>query len=165
MTKIHQLSDQWFNDHWWWYLSIFILITATAICLYHTWGPAKYENVKWYVRHTYGMNWKWRNLYNFHFYINYHLKLYVFSIQKEFHWNRCSISVAPMASNMYFIQWIMTSYYQKGYKLYRNYSMWIKIACIQSCSQILSRFDWCCKIQLCCESTNVKLMWSHQLKN
>ena len=60
---------------------------------------------------------------------------------KEFHWNRCSIPVALMANNMYFIQWIMTSYYQKGYKLYRNYSMWIKIACIQSCSQILSRFN------------------------
>ena len=125
----------------------------------------EYENVKWYVRHTYGMNWKWQNWYNFHFYFNYHLKLYVFSIQNEFHWNRCSISVAPVASNMYFIQWIMTSYYQKGYKLYRNYSMWIKTACIQSCSQILFRFNWCCKIQLCCESTNVKLMWSHQLEN
>ena len=25
-----------------------------------------------------------------------------------------------MANNMYFIQWIITSYYQDGYRLYRN---------------------------------------------
>ena len=29
------------------------------------------------------------------------------------------VSVVPMANNMYFIQWIVTSY-QNGYKSYRN---------------------------------------------
>ena len=40
------------------------------------------------------------------------------------------VSVFPMANNMYFIQWIVTSYYPNGYKSYRNNSMCIKIACI-----------------------------------
>ena len=39
------------------------------------------------------------------------------------------VSVALMASNKYFIQWIITSYYQDGYKLYGNNSLCIKIAC------------------------------------
>ena len=58
------------------------------------------------------------------------------------------ISVGPMANNMYFIQWIITSYYPNGYELYRNNSVCIKISCISYCSYILSTFNWCCKIQL-----------------
>ena len=99
MKKINKLSHRWFNDHWWWYLSIVILITTTVIFYIthesHQWNQCEYENVKWYIRHAYGMNWKWHNWYHFHFNFNYHLKLYVFSTQNEFHWNRCSISVAP----------------------------------------------------------------------
>ena len=34
-------------------------------------------------------------------------------------WNT-EVSVVPTAENMYFIQWIITSYYPDGYKLYRN---------------------------------------------
>ena len=41
MKKINKLSHRWFNDHWWWYISIVILITATVIFLYHTWEPSK----------------------------------------------------------------------------------------------------------------------------
>ena len=40
------------------------------------------------------------------------------------------VSVVPMANNMYFIQWIIKSYYPNGYKLYRNDFVCIKIACI-----------------------------------
>ena len=40
------------------------------------------------------------------------------------------VSVVAMANNMYFIQWIITSYYPNDYKLYRNNFVCIKIACI-----------------------------------
>ena len=36
--------------------------------------------------------------------------------------------------------------------------MCIKSPCIQSCSHILSRFNWCCKIQLCYDEYLGKLM-------
>ena len=73
------------------------------------------------------------------------------------------VSVVWMANDMYFIQWITTSYYQDGYELYRNNFLCIKIACIYSCSHILSWFNWCRKIQLCYDEYLVKLMQQHQL--
>ena len=36
------------------------------------------------------------------------------------------VSVVCMANDMYFIQWITTSYYQDGYELHRNNSACIK---------------------------------------
>ena len=70
-----------------------------------------------------------------------------------------------MANIMYFIQWITTPYDQDGYALYRYISMCIKIAYIQSYSDILSWFDWSCKIQVYYDEYPVKLMQQHQLSH
>ena len=69
---------------------------------------------------------KWTNWYHFHFYFNYHL---MYCQLKTNSVGITEVSVVPMANNMYFIQWIITSYYPNGYKLYRNNFVCIKTAC------------------------------------
>ena len=97
-----------------------------------------------------GNNW-----YHFHLYFNYHLMYFQLKTNSV---GINEVSVVCMANYMCFIQWIITSCYQDDYELYRNNSVCIKIACIWSCSHILSRFNWCCKIQLCYDENLAKLM-------
>ena len=80
---------------------------------------------------------KINNWYHFHF--NYHLVYFQLKTNSV---GITEVSVVPMANNMYFIQWIIASYYQDGYKSYINNSVGIKIAHIKFCSHILSRFKW-----------------------
>ena len=70
---------------------------------------------------------KWTNWYHFHFYFN----CYLMYFQLKTNWvGFTEVSIVPMADNMYSIQWIITSYYSNGYKLYRNNFVCIKIAFI-----------------------------------
>ena len=87
----------------------------------------EFENANYDVWHTYAINWKWNNWYHFHFYFNYHLMHFQLKTNSV---GITEVSVVPMAKNMYFIQWIITSYYPNGYKLYRNNIVCIKIACV-----------------------------------
>ena len=118
----------------------------------------EFENANYDVGHTYGINWKWNNWYHLHFNFNYN-PMYFELKTKSVGINE--VSVVPMANNMYFIQWIITSYYPNGYKSYRNNFVCIKIACNWYCSHILSTFNWCCKIQLCYDYYLVKLIQVH----
>ena len=93
---------------------------------YWLWQYKYFENANYDVGHTYGINWKWNNWDKFHFYFYYHLMYFQLKTNSV---GITEVSVVPMANNMYFIQWIMTSYYQHGYKSYRNNSVSIKIAC------------------------------------
>ena len=102
-----------------------------------------------------GQGVKWNNWYHFHFYFNYHLMYFQLKTNSV---GITEVSVGPMANNMYFIQWIIISYYRNGYELYRNNSVCIKIVCMSYCSHILSWFNWCCKIQLCYDEYLVKLI-------
>ena len=115
----------------------------------------EFENANYDVGHTYDINWKWNNWYHFHFYFNNHLMHFQLKTNSV---GITEVSVVPMANNMYFIQWIITSYYPNGYKSYRNNSVCIKIACIWYCSHHLSTFNWYCKMQLRYDNYLVKLI-------
>ena len=84
----------------------------------------EFENANYDVGHTYGINWKRNNWYHFHFNFNYHLVYFKLKTNSV---GITEVSAVPMANNMYFIQWIITSYYQNGYELYRNNFVCIKI--------------------------------------
>ena len=109
---------------------------------------------------------KWNIWYHFHFYFDYHL---VYFQLKTNSGGITEESVGPMANDMYFIQWIIASYYTNGYEIYRNNSMCTKIACISYWSHIQSTFNWCCKMLwwVSCKTntiTPINSFWSSDTK-
>ena len=130
IKKVKQLPRHWFNDHCWQYINDFQSLPQSHVYIRndrHQINQCGYEfeNANYDARHTYGINWKWNNWYDFQFYFNYHLVHFQLKTNSV---GITEVSVVPMANNMYFIQWITISYYPNGYELNRNDSVCIKIA-------------------------------------
>ena len=78
------------------------------------WTHAGNDNTPsaWKAKGQKGTNW-----YHFNFYFNYHLMYFQLKTNSV---GITEVSFVPMTNDMYFIQWIITSCYPNGYKLYRN---------------------------------------------